>query len=150
MFATTKPTDTNPTPAPGRPTFSAAGRTWELRLTVWTLTEVQKSTGVELAKALQSEKGFADLLFADPGTLAGILWTLIEDQATAAGVTPEQFGRSLDGPTIEKATEALLMAVADFVPRSRIGQAIRDNLPKVLAAADAAAVNSIVGRVPQS
>lgn len=78
------------------------------------------------------------LLFEGFGRkMAEVLWVLCEDQAAAMKIEPEAWADLFDGATIERATTALLEAVADFFPRSRIGKAIRENLPKMLADMDA-------------
>ncbi len=120
-----------------------AGRAWTLTLTVGSLIDVRRETGVDLAGALKSESALSDLIFGDPATLVSLLYVLCETQAKAAGVTPEQFGHGFDGRAVEAATEALLTAVADFFPRSRIGQAIRRNLAATMERAEDAAIRAI-------
>lgn len=108
------------------------GREWALRLTVGALSDVKSDTGFDLGTAIKSEQGLADLLFSDPAQLVSILWVLCEPVATARGVTPEDFARLFDGVTLGSAGEALLMAIADFFPRSRVGAAIKSNLQATL------------------
>ena len=119
------------------------GRAWTLTLTVGSLLDVRRETGVDLAGALKSEAALSDLIFGDPATLVGLLYVLCESQAKTAGVTPEAFGYGFDGATVEAATEALIAAVADFFPRSRIGQAIRRNLTATMRRAEDEAIKVI-------
>lgn len=121
----------------------AKGRNWFLSLTVGDQLHIQRETGVDVGKAFKSVDALSDMIFADPATLVKTLWVLCESQAEKANITPEQFGYGFDGATLEGATEALLEAIADFTPRSAIGQAIRRNLKKVLAQADKAAADAI-------
>jgi hypothetical protein len=114
------------------------GREWELRLTVGALRAVRERTGVELGKVIASEKGIAELLFGNPETFATVLWVLIEKQVLnyrdkdGKGISEQDLAESLDGPTNERVVEAMMGAIADFSPRSSIGKAIKERLPKLL------------------
>lgn len=118
----------------------SGGREFTVRITVGKLAEVREETGIDLGKALASEGALADLMFGDPGRLVSVLYALCDD---AANVTPEDFAHYFDGPTLERGTEALLTAVADFFPRSKVGKAIREDLAAVLAAMDDAAIAAL-------
>lgn len=124
------------------------GREWSIRLTVGSLGDVREKAGVDLGAALRSEAGLADLIFGDPAALVRMLWVLIEDQARGTDVGPVEFAHGFDGPALEAATEALLTAVADFFPRSKVGRAIRENLAQTLERLDRAIIaklNSLQG-----
>jgi len=110
------------------------GREWTFRLTVGSLAEVREVAGVDLGAALRSEGAVAELLFSNPETLVKVFWALLYEQARDREhqVDPETFARGFDGPALEAATEALLGAIADFFPRSRVGRAIRENLTQTL------------------
>lgn len=113
---------------------------WRVLLTYGSAKRVKEATGVNLALAGQGAVEWVDALFNDPGVLVGVLWELCAEQAQRANVTPEQFGERFDGATLDAAGNALLEAVADFFPRSRIAQALREKLPQVIAKAEAEAV----------
>ena len=121
----------------------AKGRQWRIAITVGDLIRVRKETGVDLAAALKSESALADLMFGDPVVLVSTLYVLCEKQAGDMKVSPEDFGHGFDGPTVEAATEALMTAIADFFPRSRIGRAIRQSMRRTMDRADAAGVEAI-------
>lgn len=123
------------------------GREWDFKLTVGLLTEVREATGVKLGEILRSETALSDFLFADPETVGRVMWCCCREQAEAAGVAPESFAAGFDGPTLEAATEAFLGSVADFFPRSKIGAAIKANLPAVLAKADERGVRAVEAAV---
>jgi hypothetical protein len=116
------------------------GHEWKLLLTYGSAKRVKDVTGVNLALAGAGNTEWVNLIFDDPGKLVGILWELCEEQAKAANVTAEQFGERFDGTTLSVAGDALLEAVADFFPRSRIAQALREKIPVALAKAEAEAV----------
>lgn len=111
-------------------------REWKLRLTVGGVADVKRDTGVDIGSITQSDTKWIEFLFGDSARLVQVLWVLCEPQATKAGISPEQFGHLFDGPTLEAAGMALAGAIADFFPRSRVAQAIRQSLTKILDAAD--------------
>lgn len=121
----------------------AQGREWMLSLTVGDQLEIQRQTGVNVGAAFKSVDALSEMIFSDPATLVKTLWVLCEKQAKQASVEPEQFGYGFDGVTIEAATEALLEAIADFTPRSAIGEAIRANLKTVLMQSDRMAIEAM-------
>lgn len=116
---------------------------WPVSITVGDQLEIQRQTGVNVGAAFKSVDALSEMIFSDPAKLVQVLWVLCEPLAKQRDIEPEQFGYGFDGATIEGATEALLEAIADFTPRSAIGQAIRRNLKKVLAQADKAAADAI-------
>jgi len=116
------------------------GHEWRVLLTYGSAKRVKDVTGVNLALAGQGAIEWVDTLFGDPGALVGVLWELCAEQAQRANVTPEQFGERFDGATLDGAGNALLEAVADFFPRSRIAQALREKLPQVIEKAEREAV----------
>jgi hypothetical protein len=106
-------------------------------LTFGHLDRVKAATGVDLAAAMEDRGKLAELLFKDMGRkLAEVLYELTAEQVEAAGLTPDDWAHRFDGATVERATEALLGAIADFFPRTRIGQAIREDLPGLLSEMD--------------
>jgi hypothetical protein len=48
-----------------------------------------------------------------------------------------------DGPTVERASSAFLEAIADFFPRSRVGKAIKEDLPGMLEEMDAEIIKTM-------
>lgn len=88
------------------PTFTdAAGRRWSLVLTYGLAQRIHKSLGLDLANAHNGEALTA--LAGNDRLLVELLFALIEEQATSAGVTPEQFADGLNGDVFEAAAEAL-------------------------------------------
>lgn len=125
-------------------------REWTLRLTVGLMTDVRECAGVRLGDVLRDEAALGALVFGDAEALVKTLWVLCREQAEARGVTPEEFAHGFDGPTLEKAVEAFLGSVADFFPRSRVGQKMRENLPAILADADRRGVEAVEAAVRRS
>jgi hypothetical protein len=120
-----------------------AGRTWTVALSIWTVKRVRDVLGVDLldlggqtvwpTRTREGEQLPGNLLsrlIADPILLVDVLYVACKDQADAAGVTDEQFGRAMAGDSIDAATRAFLEELADFTPSPRD----RARARKVLAA----------------
>ena len=90
------------------------GRTWSVTLNVLQMKRIRANLGVDLVNVIALDSGgkvkvdLVDRIANDPCLLVDILWVCVEEEAKAAGVTDEQFGRSLAGDAIEDATRAFL------------------------------------------
>lgn len=115
-----------------------AGRVFNLTITVGALARVKRETGVDLSRALSDDSALASLIFGDPAALVSVLYVL-----SGTDVDPEGFADGFDGPTVERATEALMAAVADFFPRARVAGAIRESLTSKLRDLDTALIDAI-------
>lgn len=89
-----------------------AARQWTVKLDIPLIAAVRKAHGVNLANLRE----LIEKLAPDVVVLVAVLWMSIESQATEAGVTEEQFGRSLTGQELQDGFYALLHATADFMP----------------------------------
>lgn len=98
-----------------------------VNLTVGAIRKVRSETGIDLGSSLTDEKALASLMFGSPDRLVSILYVL-----TGSTADPDEFADAFDGPTLERATDALLQAIADFFPRSRIAAAIREKMSEML------------------
>jgi len=99
-----------------------ASRSWSLALSIWTVKKVRDLLGVDLLDLGGSDKpgdGLLYRLIADPVLLVDVLYVVCKDQADAAAVTDEQFGRAMGGDAIDAATKAFLEELADFTPSPR-------------------------------
>jgi hypothetical protein len=93
-----------------------AGREWRVSIDVFLMELVEERTGVSFDDLFDDDmKPFARLL-KKRVVLVRVLWVLVEDQAKALGVTPEQFGRALGGDSLGEAAVAFVEALADFSP----------------------------------
>lgn len=106
------------------------GTEWTVSLDVGVLQEVKDETGVDLS-VITKDTSWITAIFADPGKLVSILHVLCRDQIKELGLSPRDFARRFTGDVLEPAGDALVGALADFFPRSRIAQALRENLPKL-------------------
>ena len=102
-----------------------AGRTWSVTLNVLQMKRIRAHLGIDLVNVITLDAGgkvkvdLVDRIANDPCLLVDILWVCVEDEAKAAGVTDEEFGRSLAGESIEEATRAFLDELVDFFPGAK-------------------------------
>jgi hypothetical protein len=94
-----------------------SGKDWQLTIDVNALRRVKEGTSVDLMRILEPD--FLMELGNDVITLVGVLWSVVELQADRAGITPEDFGASLTGESLDNATSALIDGIADFFPPNR-------------------------------
>ena len=102
-----------------------AGRTWSVSLNVLQMKRIRARLGIDLVNVIALEPDgkvkvdLVDRIATDPCLLVDILWVCVEDEAKAAGVSDEDFGRSLAGDSIECATAAFLDELVDFFPGAK-------------------------------
>ena len=102
-----------------------SGRTWTVELNVHQMKRVRAHLGIDLVNVIALDPDgkvkvdLVDRIAGDPCLLVDILWVCVEEEAKAAGVTDEQFGRSLAGDSIETATAAFLDELVDFFPGAK-------------------------------
>jgi len=92
------------------------GRSWNVFVGVAQLRKVREQTGFDGAGLLLHET-FKQL--GDPILLVDVLYCLLEPQINAQQLTPEQFAEGFAGDVIEQALDALVQAVADFLPSTQ-------------------------------
>jgi len=92
-------------------------RDWTIEINVFAVKRIKAKLDIDL---LDATKG--DLLLSladDPVSLCNLLWVLCEEEATKRGISDEDFGRSLAGDAIDRATTAFLEALVDFFPSGK-------------------------------
>ncbi len=107
------------------------GRTWNITVTVDTVRRVKQSLDLDLLDILGGEA--LERIVSDPVLLCDLLYVTCRPQAEQAGVSDEDFGRSLAGDSLDEATTAFLEALTDFFP-SRKRAALKTLLAKMRAA----------------
>ncbi len=90
------------------------GREWTLAITVGDLDRVQADANTDLEKVLENKAEELVKLLSSPRRLVSVAFCLCEDQAKAASVSPEDFGRSITGEVLTQLANAFLDAVTDF------------------------------------
>lgn len=116
------------------------GFEWDIVLTVGSVADVKRETGINLALA-SKDVAWVQAIYSDPEKFGQVLWTLLAPDAGAT--TPEEFARRFDGATLNRAGNALGEAVADFFPRSRVAKALRENLARLMDEADEKVVKGL-------
>ncbi len=125
------------------------GREWGLALHVRAVERIEERTGVEIGALLRDK--FAGLfeLFGSPVKFVRVIWVLVEKQAGAIKVTPEQFGEALGGDALEGAYTAFVGALSDFFP-SRLRTAIRALTVAPILVADRSTFSGCATNSPES
>lgn len=108
-----------------RPFKDKEGREWRLEMNVAQAKRLKDRLDIDVLDGGHSVNKLAQ----DPYTAANVLYVLCEQQATAAGISDEQFGALLAGDSFDDATTALLEELVDFFPKRQ-----RETWKKMLAA----------------
>src|SRR5688500_13815045 len=87
------------------------GREWQISLNGWIAGQLKKRLDFNV-RDYQSIMRAAD----DPVLLLNVLFVICEEQAKAADVTDEHFGKAMGGDTIDAATRAFLDEAVAFAP----------------------------------
>jgi hypothetical protein len=95
------------------------GRQWSIEVTIPDVARLQKAIGVNLLDLVDVKGELFKRITGDVIFLCDLLYAICKPQADAANVTDENFGRGLRGDALEKALDALFLAVADFFPKER-------------------------------
>jgi hypothetical protein len=122
------------------------GRPWNLEATYASYARVQAHTGVSLFDLATEERKSLQQL-ADPFVLGQVIWCMIEPQAAARGLTPEQFYEAFDGETLERSYNALVDEMVFFCP-TRARKVLTLAVQKVREA-DAVADKMVDERMPE-
>ena len=109
------------------------GREWQIALSIGSAKRIKDALGIDLLDPSGVQR-----LADSPYDVANTLFVLCQEQATAAGISDEQFGGKLSGDSIDDATDALMLEIVDFFPK-RQREALRTLLAKLGTAKDAAA-----------
>lgn len=119
------------------------GEGWPLVISVAHVEDVEAATGVNLEAAVLDIEVLTRDVFGSPRKFAAVLWHLVRAEAEGRGLDARGFKERLDGPTIERATEAMLEAVVDFSHRSKAAAAIKGRLREGLDRVDETALRRI-------
>lgn len=95
----------------------AEGREWSLKITVNDIRRVRRILGEDLLK--DNVEQMLSRLMADPVLLVDVIYVLVKPQADNRDLSDEDFGRSLYGDALDRATQAFLDALTNFFPSRR-------------------------------
>lgn len=110
------------------------GREWNLSLSTGMLGKLRRDAGFALSTQTAARQ-LTEML-ADPMQFGAVLWVLVEEQARALAIEPEDFAMAIDGDAIDAATTAFIEACVDFFQRAGTRQAIKAQLPALLKRAE--------------
>lgn len=119
-----------------------AGTEWKIVLDVGLIQEVKDELGINLS-VNGKDSSWINAVLNDHSVLVNILYILCQDQIKELGLSPRDFGRRFTEEVLDKAGDALLETVPSFGRRSRIGQTLRDQMPKLLKKAEDEAIKII-------
>jgi len=94
-------------------------RTWEVAINVSVVKRVRGLLALDLLGVM--EGGVLERLVNDSCLLCDLIYVVCQDQAKAAKISDEDFGRAMGGDAIDCATSAVLEELADFFPSPRRG-----------------------------
>lgn len=113
-----------------------AGREWDVSLDLGIVTAIRKACGIDLGAILGDQKRLVHLFYEDLNSLGVVLFTLVESQAEERKIDGDGFARALDGPSLNRAREALAEAIANFSQPPKTADAMTDGIKKLLTAVD--------------
>lgn len=112
------------------------GTFWRTDLTFGLVEDIQEKIELDLNLLINDPEKFGSLLLQTPKKLVELLWCICERQAMDEGISAKEFGYLFDRATLDKATNAIMESVISFYPRSSVGKAIREKLPRLLEKVD--------------
>ena len=96
-----------------------ASRTWTVAINVTSIKRVKDTLDVNLLEAIEGH--LLERLVSDPVLLCDLLFVLCKPEADAQQISDEEFGQSMAGDAIDRATTALLEELVDFFPSGKRG-----------------------------
>lgn len=106
------------------------GRTWAIAITHGDAVRIRKELAVSFYHLCDKESEGLGELLSDPEKFVAVMFSLVEAKANKDGVTPEDFGSSIDGATLEAMGDAFLAALAFFFPNKQARIAIQETAKK--------------------
>jgi hypothetical protein len=101
------------------------GRIWTVTIHVQAVKRCRALAGVDLYGLVDEKFEGLSKLLSDPCGLVDVLYVLCKDEADKLGVSDEDFGRSLGGDSLERASTAFLEELTDFFPDPRVRAGMR-------------------------
>lgn len=94
------------------------GREWQINIDAPTVMEIRSDCDPEFLKNDTKESNTYIRLQEDPVLLCRVVFLLTREQREARHIAEPDFYRSVIGEAIDRATEAMLDAIANFIPKS--------------------------------
>ena len=96
------------------------GHEWPVEITTGHLKALRSDFGIDLKEALKPDGGKLTEAIDDPEKLGQILWVLVGDKATAAGLSPEEFSFLFHHQAVHEAQVAIFEAAWLFSEARRL------------------------------
>lgn len=109
------------------------GRTWDLKVTLATISRVHAECGIDLTQIFDRESAAAKAVSSAP-VFFGVLCAALRPQLESRSVSEMEFGEALDEQASESAVLALHEGLISFFPESK-RRVIEPAFRKVMAAA---------------
>lgn len=90
------------------------GRVWPIRLTIKSARLVIAEHGIDLLAIGDKAAGVFSRLTHSENQITDVVWTLVREHAKEIGVSADEYLDSVDGPTVDAMTDALIEGVIDF------------------------------------
>lgn len=131
----------NPT-AP--PTFEAGGHTWQIKLTLGLLDDVQQQTAVDLVPEGDNVSAVTGLIL-NHRKLGAVLWALCGKQAAERELDKRGFLDILDAAALAKGWEATVAAIVFFIHsrNPKLAVAVEKLIEKEMEVVEAGAVEML-------
>jgi hypothetical protein len=94
------------------------GRPWNISITVASLQRVKSMVGIDITKLTEGDPPIGVRLTTEPTLIGEVLYAIVATQATAQGVTADDFAESLDGDALAAAFDCLHGELTDFFQKS--------------------------------
>lgn len=94
-----------------------AGKEWKISIDTGAVRMLRRELNVDLVDV----PAFSELVGKDPVRLVEVLFQLCQDQASEAGISPDQFAKGFAGDALERGGEALMNELVDFFPSAQRG-----------------------------
>lgn len=96
------------------------GREWTIEIDFSTAIMLKKShLQFDVQVALDPESDEFRNIASDLFYRGQLIWLLCEQQAEAAGITPEDFPKGFDGDVLDRAFDSLVLEIIDFFPERK-------------------------------
>lgn len=125
---------------PERSFVDARGRKWLVSINTYTVQKLITDLDFDVRKTVEKEFDGIRRLYEDDLHLVQVLYSVLEKQLTAEGISPEDFAERMLGDALAGGCNAVALAITDFFRDPRVRAAARGVIEKL---------NRVLDRVTQ-